>query len=78
MRYLRVLTNSAIAGALMAGYLLVATLHLNPSFPLGLTEVGPLAIALGLAYGANCAGGVLRAHRAASGGRGAGAVARAG
>ncbi len=53
MRYLRVLTNSAIAGALMAGYLLVATLHLNPSFPLGLTEVGPLAIALGLAYGAN-------------------------
>lgn len=53
MRYLRVLTNSAIAGALMAGYLLVATLHLNPSFPLSLADVMPLALAMGLAYGAN-------------------------
>jgi hypothetical protein len=53
MRYLRVLTNSAIAGALMAGYLLIATLHLNPAFPLALSAVGPLAVALGLAYGAN-------------------------
>ena len=53
MRYLRVLTNSAIAGALMAGYLLITTLHLNPEFPLGVAEVVPLAIALGLAYGAN-------------------------
>ena len=33
MRYLRVLTNSAIAGALMAGYLLITTLHLNPGVP---------------------------------------------
>ena len=53
MRYLRVLTNSAIAGALLAGYLLIATLHLNPAFPLALSAVGPLAVALGLAYGAN-------------------------
>lgn len=53
MRYLRVLTNSAIAGALLAGYLLIATLHLNPAFPLGIAEVTPLAAALGLAYGAN-------------------------
>jgi hypothetical protein len=53
MRYLRVLTNSAIAGALLAGYLLIATLHLNPAFPLGVAEVTPLAAALGLAYGAN-------------------------
>ena len=53
MRYLRVLTNSAIAGALMAGYLLITTLHLNPAFPLGVAAVAPLALALGLAYGAN-------------------------
>ncbi len=53
MRYLRVLTNSAIAGALTAGYLLITTLHLNPAFPLALPAVGPLAVALGLAYGAN-------------------------
>jgi len=53
MRYLRVLTNSAIAGALLAGYLLIATLHLNPGYPIGVAEVAPLAVALGLAYGAN-------------------------
>ncbi|MEP7117861.1 MAG: alkaline phosphatase family protein [Acidobacteriota bacterium] len=53
MRYLRVFTNSAIAGGLLSAYLLVATLHLNPAFPLTLTEVGPMAVAMGLAYGAN-------------------------
>ena len=53
MRYLRVLTNSAIAGVLLSAYLLVATLHLNPAFPLALNDVVPLAVTMGLAYGAN-------------------------
>ena len=53
MRYLRVLTNSAIAGVLLSAYLLVATLHLNPVFPLALDDVAPLALTMGLAYGAN-------------------------
>jgi len=53
MRYLRVFTNSAIAGILLSAYLLVTTLHLNPAFPLALGEIGPLAVAMGLAYGAN-------------------------
>ncbi len=51
MRYLRVLTNSAIASALLSAYLTIATLHLNPAYPL--SEAGPLAAAFGLAYGAN-------------------------
>ena len=53
MRYLRVLTNSAIAGVLLSAYLLVATLHLNPVFPLALDDIAPLALTMGLAYGAN-------------------------
>jgi predicted AlkP superfamily pyrophosphatase or phosphodiesterase len=53
VRYLRVLTNSAIAGVLLSAYLLVATLHLNPAFPLALNDIAPLALAMGLAYGAN-------------------------
>lgn len=53
MRYLRVLTNAAIAGVLLSAYLLVATLHLNPAFPLALHEVVPLAVTMGLAYGTN-------------------------
>ena len=57
MRYLRVLTNSAIAGALTAGYLLIATLHLNPEFPLGIAPVASLAATFGLAYGLNALAG---------------------
>jgi hypothetical protein len=53
VRYLRVLTNSAIAGVLLSAYLVVATLHLNPAFPLALNDIAPLALAMGLAYGAN-------------------------
>lgn len=53
MRFLRALTNAAIAGVLLAAYLLVAALHLNPAFPLTPGDVGPLALAWGLAYGAN-------------------------
>ncbi len=51
MRYLRVLTNSAIASALLSAYLTIATLHLNPAYPLA--AAGPLAAAFGLAYGVN-------------------------
>lgn len=53
MRYLRVVTNSAIAGVLLSAYLLLATLHLNPEFPLTPGDVGPLAAVMALAYGAN-------------------------
>ena len=56
MRYLRVLTNSAIASALLSAYLTMATLHLNPAYPL--SEAGPLAAAFALAYGANAILGV--------------------
>jgi hypothetical protein len=51
VRYLRVLTNSAIASALLSAYLTIATLHLNPAYPL--SAAGPLAAAFGLAYGVN-------------------------
>ena len=51
MRYLRVLTNSAIASALLSAYLTIATLHLNPAYPL--SAAGSLAAAFGLAYGVN-------------------------
>ena len=51
MRYLRVFTNAAIASALLSAYLTIATLFLNPAFPL--SAAGPLAAACFLAYGAN-------------------------
>jgi Type I phosphodiesterase / nucleotide pyrophosphatase len=51
VRYLRVLTNSAIASALLSAYLTIATLHLNPAYPL--SAAGSLAAAFGLAYGVN-------------------------
>lgn len=47
------LSNSAIAGAVAAGYLTILVLHLNPTFPLSLDAVVPLALAMGLAYGVN-------------------------
>lgn len=51
MRYLRILSNSAIASALFSAYLTIATLHLNPGYPVW--SAGPLAAAFALAYGAN-------------------------
>ncbi|MCC6991804.1 MAG: alkaline phosphatase family protein [Acidobacteria bacterium] len=53
MRYLRVVTHAASAGVLLSAARVVTTLHLHPAFPLGLGAVGPLAAAMGLAYGAN-------------------------
>jgi hypothetical protein len=47
------LTNSAIAGGLAAGYLLVVMLQLNPQYPVEAAAVTPLALMLGAAYGLN-------------------------
>jgi Type I phosphodiesterase / nucleotide pyrophosphatase len=53
VRFLRMLSNSAIGGVLAASYLIVLVLHLNPSFPLTFRALAPLALALLLAYGVN-------------------------
>ncbi|MEW6320102.1 MAG: alkaline phosphatase family protein [Acidobacteriota bacterium] len=55
MRYLRMLTNAAIAGALASAYLTTLVLQLNPAYPLAPAALLPLAFTLGLAYGANLA-----------------------
>jgi hypothetical protein len=57
MRYLRMLSNSLIAGALASAYLTVLVLHLNPRFPLTAGTVVPLATLIWLAYGINLAVG---------------------
>ena len=53
MRFLRMLSNAAIAGALTSLYLTILILHLNPSFPLSASAVTPLVLTLLLAYGVN-------------------------
>jgi len=53
MRYLRMLSNAMIAGGLASGYLIALVLQLNPSFPIDPGTLAPLALVLGLAYGAN-------------------------
>ncbi len=55
VRFLRMLSNSLIAGALASAYLTILVLHLNPSFPLTGEAVTPLALVLALAYGVNFA-----------------------
>ena len=55
MRFLRMLSNSAIAGALASAYLTILVLHLNPSFPLAPNAILPLAVVMGVAYGINLA-----------------------
>ena len=55
MRYLRMLSNSLIAGAMSAAYLTVLVLHLNPVVPITAAEVTPLAATMWLAYGINLA-----------------------
>lgn len=47
------LSNAMIAGGLASGYLIALVLQLNPSFPLEPGTLAPLALMLGLAYGAN-------------------------
>ncbi|MDO8793332.1 MAG: alkaline phosphatase family protein [Vicinamibacterales bacterium] len=53
MRYLRMLSNAMIAGGLASGYLIALVLQLNPSFAIDPGTLAPLALVLGLAYGAN-------------------------
>lgn len=55
MRFLRMLSNCIVGGALAAAYIAILVLHLNPRYPLSVATVAPLAIALGLAYGVNIA-----------------------
>jgi len=51
VRYLRMLLNSALAGALAAVYLTVLFLQLNPDVPLLPATFGPLAAVVLLSYG---------------------------
>jgi len=53
MRYLRMLSNSVIAAGVASGYLTALVLQLNPSIEIGPATLLPLAIVLGVAYGAN-------------------------
>ena len=53
MRYLRMLSNALIAAGLASGYLTVLVLQLNPSIQIGPATLLPLAVVLGVAYGAN-------------------------
>lgn len=53
MRYLRMLSNALIAAGVASGYLTVLVLQLNPSIEIGPGTLLPLAVILGIAYGAN-------------------------
>lgn len=53
MRYLRMLTNSAVIGLLGAAYLTVVVLQLNPHLPLTPRFAGSLFATLALFYGAH-------------------------
>ena len=55
VRFLRMLSNALIAGALASAYLTILVLHLNPAFPLTIAAVAPLALVMGVAYGLNLA-----------------------
>ena len=53
MRYLRMLSNSMIAGGVASGYLTALVLQLNPSVSRDSGTLLPMALALGVVYGAN-------------------------
>jgi hypothetical protein len=53
MRYLRMLSNSVIAAGVASGYLTALVLQLNPTIEIGPATLLPLAVVLGVAYGAN-------------------------
>src|SRR5690349_19610820 len=55
MRFLRLLTNSLLAGALGAAYLTILVLQLNPQVPLASTSVWHWYVTLGLFYGLHLA-----------------------
>ena len=55
MRFLRMLTNSLVAGALGAAYLTILLLHLNPEVPLASSSVWRWYATLGAFYGVHLA-----------------------
>src|SRR4051812_9485891 len=55
MRFLRLLTNSLLAGALGAAYLTILVLQLNPQVPLASATVWRWYVTLGLFYGIHLA-----------------------
>ncbi|MEQ1870554.1 MAG: alkaline phosphatase family protein [Vicinamibacterales bacterium] len=55
MRYLRMLTNALVAGALSAAYVIVLVLLLNPSLPTAPRSLGPLVWSIGAYYTAGSA-----------------------
>jgi hypothetical protein len=55
MRFLRLLTNSLLAGALGAAYLTILVLQLNPQIPLASASVWRWYLTLGLFYGVHLA-----------------------
>ncbi|MGE5361174.1 MAG: alkaline phosphatase family protein [Bacteroidales bacterium] len=55
MRYLRMLSNSLVGGAIGAAYLAVLVLQLNPDVRLNAANVAPLYLALELSYGLHLA-----------------------
>ncbi|HEY2433794.1 MAG TPA: alkaline phosphatase family protein [Vicinamibacterales bacterium] len=55
MRFLRLLTNSLVAGALGAAYLTILVLQLNPQIPLASASVWRWYLTLGLFYGIHLA-----------------------
>jgi hypothetical protein len=55
MRFLRLLTNSLLAGALGAAYLTILVLQLNPQIPLASAAVWRWYLTLGLFYGIHLA-----------------------
>lgn len=55
MRYLRMLANSLTGGLIVAAYLMLLVLHLNPALGLSPTHLAPLFITLALFYGVHAA-----------------------
>src|SRR2546428_7820879 len=50
MRYLRMLSNSVVAGVLASCYVLVLILQLNPRLPINPRQLAPIAGTIGLYY----------------------------
>jgi Type I phosphodiesterase / nucleotide pyrophosphatase len=55
MRYLRMLTNSVVGGLIVAAYLTVLVLHLNPALGLDPKGAVPLFVTMALFYGVHAA-----------------------
>jgi hypothetical protein len=53
VRYLRMLSNSLVAGGLASAYVLVLVLQLNPTLPLAPRSLAPLVMTVGVFYAAH-------------------------